>query len=84
MVNGARVDALVDSGCTRCIVDERMCQDWTKCYVGLVGISGCEVPCRGEGFVDISHGESKVRVRAIVVDRCPLDSYWVHSGNEWY
>lgn len=75
------MDVLVDSGCTRCVVAERMCRDWTKCDVGLIGISGREVPCRGEGFVDLSHGESKVRARAIVVDRCPLNFGFILGMN---
>ncbi|KAK7071537.1 hypothetical protein SK128_024124, partial [Halocaridina rubra] len=65
--------ALVDSGCTRYIVEERMCRDWSRRDVGLIGISGHEVPCRGEGFVNIGHGDNEARVKAIVDDRCPLN-----------
>ena len=80
-VNGIVVSALVDSGCTSCIIEERMCREWSRRDVGLIGISGCEVPCRGEGFVNIVHGDKEARVKTIVVDCCPLNFGFILGMN---
>ena len=58
-----------------------MCQDWSRRDVGLIGISGREVPCRGEGFVRLGHGGNEVKVKAVVVDRCPLNFGFILGMN---
>ncbi|KAK7081736.1 hypothetical protein SK128_004127, partial [Halocaridina rubra] len=60
-----------------------MCRDWSRQDVGFIGISGNEVPCRGEGFVNIDHGSNKARVRGrkVVVDE--KDFKAVLDGSRW-
>ena len=61
-------DALVDTGCTKCIVYAPLCFRWKKGNVGVTTVSGESYKCLGRGKVKIQLlSEASVTVKARVV-----------------
>ena len=73
LVDGVKCDALVDTGCTKCIVYAPMCSQWRKASVSITTISGDRFECVGTGQVKIKllSGPS-VSVSALVMRNRPL------------
>ncbi|KFD49052.1 hypothetical protein M513_10100 [Trichuris suis] len=72
-VDGVVRCALVDSGCSRCIVYAPFCRQWERHPVSLKTISGEELPCIGSGHVSlVVPGARAMAVDVIVSDRRPL------------
>ena len=72
-VDGAICRALVDSGCSHCIVHAPYCASWTRKRVDVMTMSGERQRCEGVGRVQlrVSNGDSVV-VDVYVVDFKPL------------
>ena len=52
-VDGVKCDALVDTGCTKCIVHAPMCSQWKKASVSVTTISGERFKCVGTSEVKV-------------------------------
>uniref|UniRef100_A0A5S6Q5E4 RNase H domain-containing protein n=1 Tax=Trichuris muris TaxID=70415 RepID=A0A5S6Q5E4_TRIMR len=73
-VNGLYRRALVDSGCTKCIVHTSCCDSWRERRINVTTISGELLRCIGTASVRLQPSEeSQATVQAIVTDRKPLD-----------
>ena len=68
-IDGVRLTALVDTGCTQTLVRKPYCQTWEKKKVPLLVIGESSSMCCGESVVQIGIGNGpSVAVRALVVD----------------
>ena len=65
--------ALVDSGCSRCIIYEQCCVSWERKNVNVVTVNGQKQNCEGVGHIrlQVSDGKS-VEVDAFVTNFKPL------------
>lgn len=65
--------ALIDSGCSQCIVYEPCCISWTRKNVTVVTVNGQKQNCEGVGRICLQVGDSKpVEVDALVTNFRPL------------
>ena len=72
-VEGARLAALIDSGCTRTLVHWSVCSQWRRGAARVVTVSGQQLECAGTGDVQIVvPGCQAVMVSALVVGEKPL------------
>ena len=72
-VDGAICLALIDSGCSHCIVHAPYCASWTRKSVDVMTVSGERQRCEGVGRVKLRVGNgSSVVVDVYVVDFKPL------------
>ena len=81
-VDGAICRALVDSGCSHCIVHAPYCASWTRKRVDVMTMSGERQRCEGVGRVQlrVSNGDSVV-VDVYVVDFKPLGFEFILGVN---
>ena len=81
-VDGAICRALVDSGCSHCIVHAPYCASWTRKRADVMIMSGERQRCEGVGRVQIrvSNGDSVV-VDVYVVDFKPLGFEFIVGVN---
>ena len=81
-VDGAICHALVDSGCSHCIVHAPYCASWTRKRADVMTMSGERQRCEGVGRVQlrVSNGDSVV-VDVYVVDFKPLDFEFILGVN---
>lgn len=72
-VDGVMCVALIDSGCSHCIVHAPCCASWTRKSADVLTVSGQRQRCEGVGRVQlrVSNGDSVV-VDVYVVDFKPL------------
>ena len=47
LVNGVNCDALIDTGCTKCIVHAPLCSQWTRESANVTTVSGERYQCMG-------------------------------------
>ena len=81
-VDGTRVLALVDSGCSLCICHESVCRQWQRRNIYLKAINGQMMRCAGEGTVRIRVPEvTEVEVRALIVKGKPLGFNFILGMN---
>ncbi|CAM1311897.1 Uncharacterised protein r2_g2229 [Pycnogonum litorale] len=72
-VDGVKIKALVDSGCSCCIIYAPWCATWTSKCVAVRTMSGQEQKCKGVGNVQLQSGEiGPVNVDVFVADIQPL------------
>ena len=81
-VDGAICHALVDSGCSHCIVHAPYCASWTRKRANVMTMSGERQRCEGVGRVQlrVSNGDSVV-VDVYVVDFKPLGFEFILGVN---
>ena len=81
-VDGAICRALVDSGCSHCIVHAPYCASWTRKRADVMTMSGERQRCEGVGRVQlrVSNGDSVV-VDVYVVDFKPLGFEFILGVN---
>ena len=81
-VDGAICHALVDSGCSHCIVHAPYCASWTRKRADMMTMSGERQRCEGVGRVQlrVSNGDSVV-VDVYVVDFKPLGFEFILGVN---
>ena len=81
-VDGAICHALVDSGCSHCIVHAPYCASWTRKRADVMTMSGERQRCEGVGRVQlrVSNGDSVV-VDVYVVDFKPLGFEFILGVN---
>ena len=81
-VDGAICHALVDSGCSHCIVHAPYCASWTRRRADVMTMSGERQRCEGVGRVQIRvcNGDSVV-VDVYVVDFKPLGFEFILGVN---
>ena len=81
-VDGAICHALVDSGCSHCIVHAPYCASWTRKRADVMTMSGERLRCEGVGRVQlrICNGDSVV-VDVYVVDFKPLGFEFILGVN---
>ena len=81
-VDGAICHALVDSGCSHCIVLAPYCASWTRKRADVMNMSGERQRCEGIGRVQlrVCNGDSVV-VDVYVVDFKPLGFKFILGGN---
>lgn len=72
-VDGVMRTALVDSGCSRCIIYEPCCASWERRSVSVVTVGGQKQCCEGVGRICLQvHEDKSVGVDALVVNFKPL------------
>ena len=72
-VDGTIRVALIDSGCSRCIVYEPCCASWERKNVSVVTVNGQKQNCEGIGRVCLQVGDGEsVEVDAFVTSFKPL------------
>ena len=82
LVNGVNCDALVDTGCTKCIVHASLCSRWTRENVNVTTVSGERYKCLGTSEVQIQlHSGASVTVSALVVSFKPLNYDFILGMN---
>ena len=81
-VDGAICHALVDSGCSHCIVHAPYCAPWTRKGADVMTMSGERQPCEGVGRVQLRvyNGDSVV-ADVYVVDFKPLGFEFILGVN---
>ena len=81
-VDGASCHALVDSGCSHCIVHAPYCASWTRKRADVMTMSGERQRCEGVGRVQlrVCNGDSVV-VDVYVVDFKPLGFEFILGVN---
>lgn len=81
-VNGVNCNALVDTGCTRCIIYAPLCAQWKKENINVTTVSGERYQCMGTSSVHIQlfSGESVI-VSALVVPFKPLNYDFILGMN---
>ena len=81
-VDGAICHALVDSGCSHCIVHAPYCASWTRKRADVMTMSGERQRCEGVGRVQlrVCNGDSVV-VDVYVVDFKPLGFEFILGVN---
>ena len=82
LVNGVSADALVDTGCTKCIVHVSLCPRWKRDNVNVTTVSGERYQCMGTSEVQIQlFSGACVTVSALVVPFKPLDYDFILGMN---
>ena len=81
-VDGAICHALVDSGCSHCIVHAPYCASWTRKRADVMTMSRARQRCEGVGSVQlrVCNGDSVV-VDVYVVDFKPLGFEFILGVN---
>ena len=81
-IDGAICHALVDSGCSHCIVHAPYCASWTRKRADVMTMSGERQRCEGVGRVQlrVCNGDSVV-VDVYVVDFMPLGFEFIIGVN---
>ena len=51
LLNGVNCDALIDTGCTKCIVHASLCSRWTRENVSVTTVSGERYKCLGTSWI---------------------------------
>ena len=73
LVNGRKCQVMVDTGCTRTIVHEGMCDKWFRKSVAMTQIGGTDWRCQGTSRVRVTVGGGvEVEVRANVSNVKPF------------
>ena len=68
VVNGRRVRALVDTGCSKSIVAKRL-SGWCQGSCVVIAVDGSRVQCPGETIATISVGGASLQIPCIVADK---------------
>ena len=72
-VDGAKCLALIDTGCSRTIIDADRCRFWRRAIVNVTTIGGMSRPCCGDGMVTVYTEEgSSAKISMLVVRGKPL------------
>ena len=81
-VDGVKCEALVDTGCSQCVVHQSVCRRWNRRPVSVLTVSGGRYWCEGSGVacVQLQCGES-VMVDVLVVARKPLGYEFILGMN---
>ena len=81
-VNDVNCEALIDTGCTKCIVHVSLCSRWKGENVSVMTVSGESYECMGTGMVQLQlvTGVS-VSMSALVVPSKPLDLGFILGMN---
>ena len=67
-VDGAKCSALIDTGCSRTIIDTDRCRFWRRAIVNVMTIGGIFRPCCGDRMVTVSTREgSSAKISVLVV-----------------
>ena len=82
LLNGVNCDALIDTGCTKCIVHASLCSRWTRENVSVTTVSGERYKCLGTSEIKIHlHSGGAVSVSALVVPFKPLNYEFIFGMN---
>ena len=72
-VDGAKSSALIDTGCSRTIIDADRCQSWRRAIVNVMMIGDMSRLCCGDGMVTASTEEgSSAKISVLVLCGKPL------------
>ena len=72
-VDGTKCSALIDTGCSRTIIDADRCRSWRRAIVNVMTIGGMSRLCCGDGMVTVSTEEgSSAKISVLVVRGKPL------------
>ena len=72
-VDGAKCSALIDTSCSRTIIDADRYWSWKRATVNMMTIGGMSRPCCGDGMVTVSTEEgSSAKISVLVVGGKPL------------
>ena len=72
-MNGTECDVLIDTGCTRTVIQSSLCFGWKRRDVCMVTVSGQRLHCAGTADVRVQvPGLTEVVVDALVVEKKPL------------
>ena len=75
-VDGAECSALIDTGCSRTIIDADRYRSWRRAIVNGMTIGGMSRPCCGDGMVTVSTEEGiSVKISVLVVRGKSLGFY---------
>ena len=67
-IDGAKCSSLIDTGCSRTIIDADRCRFWRRAIVNAMTIGGISRPCCGDGMVTLSTKEgSSAKISVLVV-----------------
>ena len=72
-IDGTKCSALIDTGCSRTIVDANRCWSWKRATVDVMTIGSMSRPRCGDGMVNVSTEESgSAKISVLVVRGRPL------------
>lgn len=81
-VNGVNCNALIDTGCTRCIIYAPLCAQWKKENINVTTVSGEHYQCMGTSSVSIQlFSGASVTMSALVVTFKPLNYDFILGMN---
>ena len=83
-VDGAKCSALIDTGCSRTLIDADRCQSWRRAIVNMMTIGGISPLCCDDGTVTVSTEEgSSAKISVLVVLSKPL-GFDLMLGLVWF